>query len=75
MISGVITIHNVSQFTEFCVLVRLPDYGCPQPKHVAVYRCHVYVFVCAKFKSYKLKKFSRFHFFAEFELPFIFSAC
>ena len=36
MISGVIMLHTVSQFTEFCVLVRLTDDGCQQPKHVAV---------------------------------------
>ena len=36
MISGVITLHTVSQFTEFCVLVRLPGDGCQQPKHVAL---------------------------------------
>ena len=36
MISGVIRPQNVSQFTKFCVLVRLPDDGCQQPKHVAV---------------------------------------
>jgi hypothetical protein len=49
MISGVITVHTVSQFTEFSVLVRLPDDGCQQSKHVAVDWCHVrvYVLVCA----------------------------
>ena len=36
MISGVITLHTVSHFTEICVLVQLPDDGCQQPKHVAV---------------------------------------
>jgi len=36
MILGVLTPHTVSQFTEFCVLVRLPDDGCQHPKHVAV---------------------------------------
>jgi hypothetical protein len=44
MIWGVITVHTVSRFTE---LVRLPDNGCQQPKHVAVDWCHVYVLVCA----------------------------
>ena len=37
MISVVITLHTVSQFTEFCVLVRLPDDGCQQTKYVAVF--------------------------------------
>ena len=36
MTSGVITAHNLSQFTTFWVLVRLLHDGCQQPKHVAV---------------------------------------
>jgi hypothetical protein len=36
MISGVKAVHTVSQFTVFCVLVRLTDVGCQQPKHVTV---------------------------------------
>jgi len=36
MISVVITIHIVSLFTKFWMLLRLPDDGRQQPKHVAV---------------------------------------
>jgi len=47
IISGVLTL--------LWVLVRLPDDGCQQPKHVAEYWCHVYVLVCASCWSYELK--------------------
>jgi len=53
-INRVITLHNVSQFTEFWVSVRLTDDGCQQPKHVAVDWCQVYVLVCASCWSYEL---------------------
>jgi len=72
IISGAIMLHTLSQFTEFCVLMRVPDCGCQQPKHVAVDWCHVYVFVCARLWSYKPKKISKFHFF-KFSISFIFS--